>query len=1378
MDIGITIKGQYQVIEHIGRGGMADVWSARDQRLRRMVAIKTIAAGLSAEADPLTLFEKEAQTIAQMEHPHILPIYDFGEYDGSLYIVMRYVTGGSLEDELQDGLMSVDEVLRIGDAIAKALDYAHENNVIHLDLKPPNILLDSGKSPYLADFGLATMLDARGRAQNPGSGTLLYMAPEQMTSETIDHRADIYAFSIMLFHMLSGQLPFEGRTTLAMRQIQLGEELPRIDEINATIPHEIDAVLRRGTAQDPSLRQNTHMAVMEELRQILQPVAATTVGIGAVAGIGYELETQRVETTDSALLEAVDIYSRARYNWQGGQGRFLLGVTHFMLMSEYYQNADFYALEIDHEGYQMLLRGAIEYNYELDYWWSMVDNDDRRWVCLHALRSGNTPARIRAMYRLETLPDDEQNPTIPRLVAQALEIEEDNNAKRAALKVLGTRARLTKRPTMKIKTEYRGRLLTTMTRLGIQMAKAGNWQQAIYTPEVDVLVAEQAFDDDREVAEFAARTVGKMRSLAAVDYLAQAQINGRSGALDALAFVRDEAPALPDTVSGQARAYAWITNTVRRLTANPLDGILRFVLAVLGGLIAMAEFVHISFRSQAFFDGQRWGNMIGIGLTFGLFIGITSFAANDMSRRLAGFWAWWQRLVVFGLLAILLGTGAFAGFTWLYYQYDPPGNLMLLMGLVFTLPLLLTGLLDLRGWQSLLLTTAMGFYPVLVAHRAFYEAGDSSVAFVAPVGLVFGLFVGWQAARRTTIQFRLHDNHVLSAFIGVGLGLLWAGLTTYAFTAIHQNILNSIDMTWGTVMWIFVAMLLFGTLVSYFLNTIGRLAVLITALVAFAAFFMTTGWQYFDYSFTIPVPATEPLAEFVYYDGVPLSPTAPTPLLYFDNPQFLIPVVLPMMFVIALGVNLLSLLKDWWSWLGKSQITERPGGWLGTTLIYTLVMTGLASVLALFSASRNPIWALGWSAWAFITFVFALATYRWALWGARGLIGSGIFFLVGGLFFDAVNIRFQASQGETPALLQSLAIDLPFIGWTPVIHVLAFWALWTVIVGVFVWGAMRRYLWGGIGLVVMLIGWFFVAIFSPIFPFLSTSIQGSVAVFALTNVALVSYALLPKYHLMEAGRFAFPHLFGVAAEPLPKAKPDYELETLHAPAKPRGTPDAQLETVASAKQTPTDESAPQDIATTPSAQVELSKQETERLNELLAAADMPATEEVAVDEMDTVEAGSVELSKQETERLNELLAAADMPATEEVAVDEIETVEAGPVELSKQETERLNELLAAADMPATEEVAINEMDTVEAGPVELSKQETERLNELLAAADMPVTTDDITQFDALPATNDDMDAAPIEFDSREPEQPQTTRFHQEPDVDETSENASDDDEKE
>jgi hypothetical protein len=721
MDVGVLID-QYKVIEHIGRGGMADVWSARDQKLNRMVAIKTIAQTLSGDTDPVDMFKQEAQIIAQMEHPHILPIYDFGEFEGQLYIVMRYVAGGSLEDLLQRGPVPLNEALRLGQAIAQALDHAHLNSVIHLDLKPPNVLLDSHQSPYLADFGLATALDPEGKAINPGSGTLLYMAPEQLTAETIDHRADIYSFSIVMFHMLSGQLPFEAASPLALKQIQFHEDLPDVESINSTLPSYFSNILRRGTSVEPNERPATLMELLEELREVVAETTGFATGFESGQDDDYDEEINfDFESGDMELLEAVDIYSRARHNWAGGNGRFLLGVTHFMLMNSYYMNAEMHGLELDEAGMQMILRGALEYDHELDFWWDAMNDVNRRWVCLHALRSGNAPARVRSLYRLETIPDAEI-PQIPRLVAQALQVETNEEARMASLQVLGTRAKLMKRDQrFDIKTEYRGRMLTTMTRIGIQVNPPHEWIDVIYTPDIDTLIAEIALDRGMpKVAEFAARIVGRIRSNAAVKHIVEQQKEGRKGALRALALVRDEAPTLPPVVSVDGRMYAWSANTIRRMTDQPMKIVFRYLFALIGGWMAMGYNIFATYRSEAIFTPQRLGNAMSIGLVFGVFVAFTVLASDEFSARLRKFWPWWVRLAVALITGFWMATITWGTYTYFFLQYSPNWDVMRFAGFGLVLGFILTSLFNLRSWVAVFVTAVVTYIPIAAMHHIYW----------------------------------------------------------------------------------------------------------------------------------------------------------------------------------------------------------------------------------------------------------------------------------------------------------------------------------------------------------------------------------------------------------------------------------------------------------------------------------------------------------------------------------------------------------------------------------------------------------------------------------------------------------------------------------
>lgn len=1109
MDIGAQIHGQYSVIEHIGRGGMADVWSARDTRLRRMVAIKTIAAGLATDIDPIALFRQEAQTIAQLEHPHILPIYDFGEYEGRLYIVMRYVTGGSLEARLQQDKLSISEVLRISQAIASALDYAHAHDVIHLDLKPPNILLDSSGVPYLADFGLATVLDREGRARNPGSGTLLYMAPEQITSDTLDFRADIYAFGIMLYHMLAGRLPFDGSQPLAIRQLQYNDLLPDFEE-ESDYPSGVIDLLRQATARDPKTRPDSHSTIVEGLSALLQAQSATLGfalgGLGNYADELSELDAALVETQkvigvgDGELLEAVDLFSRARHNWAGGQGRFLLGLTHFMLVCGVYQDAQRYGLTLDEVGKQLLLRGALEYDYERDFWWAHNDDAARRLVCLHTVRTGGAPARIRALFHLETLPDDPRQPIIPRLVAQALEIETDEQARISALQVLATRAKIV-HPEKRyaVLSEYRGRLLTSLTRLGIHLRSPEVWQDAIYSPEIDLLVAHQALDANApRVAEAAARTIGQMRSLTAVRYLANAQKKRRPGALTALALIRDAVPHLPPDVSPQARAYAWLANSLRRLMEHPLEGIARFALVWLGAWIAFGQQVYITYRSQALFTPARWGNTLAIGLVMGLFAALTVLFADEFNRRLAGFWRSWTRALVFLPLGILLGTLTWAGFSWFYLGGPVTWDLARMGGIGLALGFGISALLNLRGIPALFLATASVYLPIYASYRnqchqlylCFGEDGNLLSNFSPAPAILLGILAGgWVGARLhqrllesvDRSQGGLEQNlQSLSTYLPLWLGRgLLAGvaallvLGTWAGLAL---ILQSGVYTWDEVSLLFGVPFVITLALTSFVGITGQIAFLGTGAALWWGIHQQVGTSFSQVTVAPYMGASYVEALFSYDQGAQV-----------------LSVGIPVAFTLALFAMLPSLYQGISQWIGHARHAhEERDGWTSLTLGLVLFVGAVIAVFAPFSAHVAGMAALAWGGFGFVLFVLALATWRWARWGGIGLVAS-----------LAILVTLGALRDATPLIATRLIEG----------QALGAMGLWAGLLAIASVGSLWRAVWSGAVWATTLLFASLWTIFMP---------ETSWMLLAASLMGAVCSAILPHWDALEAGHWRAP----------------------------------------------------------------------------------------------------------------------------------------------------------------------------------------------------------------------------------------------------------------
>lgn len=259
--------GQYEVIEKIAKGGMATVYRARQASMNRDVAIKILPSNFTHEDSFLERFYREVEIIAQLQHPHILPVYDFGEYEQLPYIVMALIKGGTLADRISAGKVSTQDTLKIVQQIASALDYAHSKGIIHRDFKPANVLLDESGNTYLADFGLSKITESASDLTGATIiGTPTYMAPEQAGSEGLTPAVDVYALGVTIFQMLSGQAPYEASSGPATIMAHMMQPIPDIRVNRPDLPDAVQQVIKVSLAKESPDRYQRAGELAEELQ--------------------------------------------------------------------------------------------------------------------------------------------------------------------------------------------------------------------------------------------------------------------------------------------------------------------------------------------------------------------------------------------------------------------------------------------------------------------------------------------------------------------------------------------------------------------------------------------------------------------------------------------------------------------------------------------------------------------------------------------------------------------------------------------------------------------------------------------------------------------------------------------------------------------------------------------------------------------------------------------------------------------------------------------------------------------------------------------------------------------------------------------------------
>src|SRR6201996_2809104 len=269
--LGTTLNGRYRLEARIGSGGMSTVYRAVDGTLQRQVAIKLMNREITSDSDQLERFRREARAVAQLSHPHIVGVIDAGEDEGRPYIVFESVEGETLKERIRrNGRLPIAEAVAYAIEIARALGAAHARHIVHRDVKPQNVLIDEEGSAKVTDFGIARTLDEEGlTADGRVLGTTDYVSPEQALGQHVTGQSDLYSLGIVLYEMLTGEVPFKGDSQVAVAMKHVRDELPDVQLKRPEVSAALAGVVDTATAKHPSERYADDAEMIAELEDAL-----------------------------------------------------------------------------------------------------------------------------------------------------------------------------------------------------------------------------------------------------------------------------------------------------------------------------------------------------------------------------------------------------------------------------------------------------------------------------------------------------------------------------------------------------------------------------------------------------------------------------------------------------------------------------------------------------------------------------------------------------------------------------------------------------------------------------------------------------------------------------------------------------------------------------------------------------------------------------------------------------------------------------------------------------------------------------------------------------------------------------------------------------
>ena len=315
--IGTVLSGRYRLESKLGSGGMSTVYLARDVTLERWVAVKVMHREMSDQPDQIERFRREARAVAQLSHPNVVAVIDAGEAGGHPYIVFEYVDGETLKQRIERvGPLPVDEATAYAIEIGRGLAAAHSRRLVHRDVKPQNVLIDSEGRAKVTDFGIARSLEADGLTQTGRVlGTTDYVSPEQAMGRGVDARTDIYSLGVLLYEMLTGEVPFTAETVVGVAMKHVNEDMPDVQRRRPEVSSALAAVIERSTGKDPKTRYPDMASCLADLEAALEVEVARSGGshgqatavLGSVPTKRKVLTTRRVSAAGIFLVLAATV---------------------------------------------------------------------------------------------------------------------------------------------------------------------------------------------------------------------------------------------------------------------------------------------------------------------------------------------------------------------------------------------------------------------------------------------------------------------------------------------------------------------------------------------------------------------------------------------------------------------------------------------------------------------------------------------------------------------------------------------------------------------------------------------------------------------------------------------------------------------------------------------------------------------------------------------------------------------------------------------------------------------------------------------------------------------------------------------------------------